>query len=194
MWDKLAAPGSYPCLLLTTTGRRSQLPRTTPLVYGRDGDNYTAIASQGGKPTHPAWYLNLAANPWVELQVGAEAGRGRGGRSGAQTHVDVQGHAVGGHGRIARSSGDLELALDGQPVHEDGATRDELAAAVLVDESFAVFARSWLVVEFSDPETAGWTRVTPEGASVRVVTSVRRLAFERLLLESLVGGPAELEY
>ena len=72
MWDRLAAPGSYPCLLLTTTGRKSQEPRTTPLVYGKDGDTYTVIASQGGRPTHPAWYLNLVANPKVELQVGAE--------------------------------------------------------------------------------------------------------------------------
>ena len=72
MWDQLGAPGTYPCLLLTTMGRKSQMPRTTPLVYGRDGDNYTVIASQGGKPTHPAWYLNLAANSRVELQVGAD--------------------------------------------------------------------------------------------------------------------------
>lgn len=72
MWDKLAAPGSYPCLLLTTIGRKSQILRTTPLVYGRDGDNYTVIASQGGKPTHPAWYLNLVETPRVELQVGPE--------------------------------------------------------------------------------------------------------------------------
>jgi inosine-uridine nucleoside N-ribohydrolase len=71
---------------------------------------------------------------------------------------------------------------------------DELAAAVLVDESIATFASLWLVVEFDDPENAGWTRVTPEGASVRVVTTVRRLAFEQLLLETLVGGPAELDY
>ncbi len=71
MWDQLAAPGTYPCLLLTTVGRKSQAPRTTPLVYGRDGDNYLVIGSKGGRPTHPAWYLNLVANPGVELQIGA---------------------------------------------------------------------------------------------------------------------------
>ena len=59
IWDKLSAAGSFPCLLLTTTGRKSQMPRTTPLIYGRDGENYVVIASQGGRPTHPAWYLNL---------------------------------------------------------------------------------------------------------------------------------------
>jgi deazaflavin-dependent oxidoreductase (nitroreductase family) len=53
-------------------GRKSQEPRTTPLVFGRDGDNYLVIGSKGGRPTHPAWYLNLVANPQVELQVGAE--------------------------------------------------------------------------------------------------------------------------
>jgi deazaflavin-dependent oxidoreductase (nitroreductase family) len=72
MWDQLGAPGTYPCLLLTTVGRKSQEPRTTPLVFGRDGDNYLVIGSKGGRPTHPAWYLNLVANPQVELQVGAE--------------------------------------------------------------------------------------------------------------------------
>ncbi len=72
MWDKLSAPGTYPCLLLTTTGRKSAEPRTTPLVYGHDGDNYVVIASQGGRPTHPAWYLNLAADPSVNVQVAAE--------------------------------------------------------------------------------------------------------------------------
>ena len=72
MWDQLGAAGSYPCLLLTTVGRKSQAPRTTPLVYGREGDNYLVIGSKGGRPTHPAWYLNLVENPRVELQVGAD--------------------------------------------------------------------------------------------------------------------------
>lgn len=72
MWDQLGAPGTYACLLLTTTGRKSQTPRTTPLVYGRDGDNFLVIGSKGGRPTHPVWYLNLVATPHVELQVGAE--------------------------------------------------------------------------------------------------------------------------
>lgn len=72
MWDELAAEGSYPCLLLTTTGRRSLAPRTTPLVYGRDGENYMVIASRGGRPNHPAWYLNLVKNPEVSIQVGPD--------------------------------------------------------------------------------------------------------------------------
>lgn len=61
-----------PTLLLTTTGRKSGEPLTLPLIYGRDGERYLVVASRGGAPTHPAWYLNLAANPEVEVQVGPE--------------------------------------------------------------------------------------------------------------------------
>jgi deazaflavin-dependent oxidoreductase (nitroreductase family) len=58
-----------PTLLLTTTGRRSGQPRTTPLIFGRDGDDYLVIASQGGAPTHPQWFQNLQACPEAEIQV-----------------------------------------------------------------------------------------------------------------------------
>jgi proline iminopeptidase len=56
-------------LLLTTKGRTSGEPRTTPLIYAEDGDRYIIIASKGGAPDHPGWYKNLAQNPEVELQV-----------------------------------------------------------------------------------------------------------------------------
>jgi proline iminopeptidase len=61
-----------PCLLLTTSGRRTGEPRTVPLIYGESDDAYVIVASKGGHPEHPGWYRNLAANPEVELQVGAE--------------------------------------------------------------------------------------------------------------------------
>jgi deazaflavin-dependent oxidoreductase (nitroreductase family) len=61
-----------PTLLLTTTGRRTGQPRTTPLIFGRDGDDYLVVASMGGAPRHPAWYLNLADRPDVVIQVHAE--------------------------------------------------------------------------------------------------------------------------
>jgi deazaflavin-dependent oxidoreductase (nitroreductase family) len=61
-----------PTLLLSTTGRRSGEERTTPLIYGQNGDAYVVVASKGGHPTHPAWYLNLVAEPKVELQVAAD--------------------------------------------------------------------------------------------------------------------------
>ena len=59
-------------LLLTTTGRRSGEPRTTPLIYAQDGDRYVIVGSKGGAPEHPGWYRNLKKTPEVELQVGAE--------------------------------------------------------------------------------------------------------------------------
>ena len=61
-----------PALLLTTRGRRSGKLRRTALIYGRDGDRYLLVASNGGAPKHPAWYLNLIANPDVVVQVGAD--------------------------------------------------------------------------------------------------------------------------
>ncbi|MBG0833175.1 nitroreductase family deazaflavin-dependent oxidoreductase [Planomonospora sp. ID67723] len=61
-----------PTLLLTTRGRRSGKLRRTALIYGRDGDRYLVVASNGGSENHPAWYLNLADDPHVGVQVGAE--------------------------------------------------------------------------------------------------------------------------
>ena len=62
--------GGAPVLLLTTTGRKSGKPRTTPLLYARAGDGYVLIASKGGADHHPLWYRNLHANPRAEVQVG----------------------------------------------------------------------------------------------------------------------------
>jgi deazaflavin-dependent oxidoreductase (nitroreductase family) len=59
-------------LILTTTGRKSGKQRSTPLIYGRDGDDYLVVASKGGAPEHPAWYLNLTDDPDVEVQVWGE--------------------------------------------------------------------------------------------------------------------------
>jgi deazaflavin-dependent oxidoreductase (nitroreductase family) len=59
-------------LLLTTRGRKSGFLRRTALFYGKDGDRYIVVASRGGHAKHPAWYLNLEANPEVEVQVGAD--------------------------------------------------------------------------------------------------------------------------
>ncbi len=56
-------------LLLTTTGRKSGEPRTTPLIYAQAGDRYVIVASKGGAPEHPGWYENLTKTPDVELQV-----------------------------------------------------------------------------------------------------------------------------
>lgn len=61
-----------PTLVLTTTGRRSGKLRRNALIYGRDGDNYILVASKGGAEQHPLWYLNLVANPDVQVQVGPD--------------------------------------------------------------------------------------------------------------------------
>jgi len=58
-----------PMLLLTTTGRKSGRPRTTPLQYFEDGGSMIVIASNGGNSWHPAWWLNLERNPEAEVQV-----------------------------------------------------------------------------------------------------------------------------
>lgn len=59
-------------LILTTTGRRSGQERSTPLIYGRHGDDYLVVASKGGADEPPGWYLNLEADPDAEIQVKAE--------------------------------------------------------------------------------------------------------------------------
>lgn len=72
-------PIGAPTLLLTTTGRTSGRPRTSPLLYGRDGDALIVVGSNFGQDHHPAWTANLIANPdatvtmaGVEIPVRAE--------------------------------------------------------------------------------------------------------------------------
>jgi deazaflavin-dependent oxidoreductase (nitroreductase family) len=66
-----------PTLVLTTTGRRSGEPRSAPLMFGRDGENYVMVASLGGSSTDPYWSRNLCADPEVGLQVKAQHLHGR---------------------------------------------------------------------------------------------------------------------
>ena len=74
MWDASLAGGKgvLPTLLLTSTGRKSGKPRALPLIYKKVGNSYVIIASKGGAPAHPAWYLNLAAEPNCHVQVGRD--------------------------------------------------------------------------------------------------------------------------
>jgi deazaflavin-dependent oxidoreductase (nitroreductase family) len=73
-------------LLLTTTGAKSGLPRTTPLAYSTDGDRLVIVASKGGAPTNPDWYHNLLANPTATVELGTE-------------RFQVRAHVVAGHER-----------------------------------------------------------------------------------------------
>ncbi|WP_055637363.1 nitroreductase family deazaflavin-dependent oxidoreductase [Streptomyces griseoruber] len=59
-------------LLLTTRGRKSGNLRRTAVIYGRDGENVIVVGSNGGKPEHPLWYLNLVASPEAHVQIGEE--------------------------------------------------------------------------------------------------------------------------
>jgi len=104
-----------PTLLLTTTGRSSGLPRTSALIFGRDGDDYLVVASMGGAPEHPMWYRNLLAHPRAEIQVKAE-------------HIPV----------VARTAGDDERArlwsimVEGWPNYDVYQTRTERIIPVVV--------------------------------------------------------------
>ena len=74
LWDASlgGGKGMVPTLLLTTTGRKSGRELTLPLIFGKSGPDYVVVASKGGAPAHPAWYLNLEANPLVQVQVKAD--------------------------------------------------------------------------------------------------------------------------
>ena len=74
LWDsrERGGPGPIPTLLLVTRGRKSGKALTLPLIYGESGGSYVVIASKGGAPAHPAWYVNLTADPDVSVQVGAK--------------------------------------------------------------------------------------------------------------------------
>lgn len=59
-----------PVLLLTTTGRRSGVQRTAPVLYMREGRSYIVVGSNAGSARAPAWSLNLKANPSAKVQAG----------------------------------------------------------------------------------------------------------------------------
>lgn len=60
-----------PVLLLTTTGRRTGQPRTSPLMYLPRGEDFVVIASYLGEPRHPFWWTNLVATPEASVQIGS---------------------------------------------------------------------------------------------------------------------------
>jgi F420H(2)-dependent quinone reductase len=61
-----------PVALLTTTGRKSGEPRVSPLYFHRDGDTVVVAASRAGSDKNPMWYLNLKADPKVQVQIKKE--------------------------------------------------------------------------------------------------------------------------
>jgi len=68
-FTRAGGPVETPCLILKTTGRRSGEAKLLPLIYGKDAGRFVIVASKGGAPAHPAWFLNLEAHPEVAFQV-----------------------------------------------------------------------------------------------------------------------------
>lgn len=83
-----------PILLLTTTGRKSGRRRTTPLQYLEDGGNMVLVASNGGNPRHPVWWLNLERHPEAEVQVRNEKRRVRAEKAEGEERVRLWGLVV----------------------------------------------------------------------------------------------------
>jgi deazaflavin-dependent oxidoreductase (nitroreductase family) len=73
-----------PVFLVTTIGRKSGQPRTSPLLYLKEGDDYVIVASKGGMSHHPLWYRNIEANPDVEIEIGREKFKARARRANAE--------------------------------------------------------------------------------------------------------------
>ena len=67
--QKMNTMRGMPVLLLNTTGRKSGVERTVPLLYIQDGDDYVVCASAGGAPKNPAWYFNLEANSATSIEL-----------------------------------------------------------------------------------------------------------------------------
>lgn len=61
---------NLPVLILTTTGKKSRLPRAKALMYLPNGDDFVVIASNLGRSHHPAWWVNLLAEPNATVQIG----------------------------------------------------------------------------------------------------------------------------
>lgn len=85
-----------PVALLTTTGRKTGQPRVNPLYFLRDGGRVIVAASKGGAEKNPMWYLNLKANPKVQVQIKKEVLTYRAGRDrrGARRILATVGHDV----------------------------------------------------------------------------------------------------
>jgi deazaflavin-dependent oxidoreductase (nitroreductase family) len=89
LWDASmgGGKGMVPTLLLTTVGRKSGRELLLPLIFGMSGSDYVIVASKGGAPAHPAWYLNLEANPEVQVQVKGDKFTARAHTANAQEHA-----------------------------------------------------------------------------------------------------------
>jgi len=76
-------------LLLTTTGRKSGVGRTTPLVFMSQGNQVVVYPSNGGKESAPAWWLNLQANPAATIQIGKDTRPVRARIASEREHAEI---------------------------------------------------------------------------------------------------------
>ena len=105
---------AFPIVLVTVTGRKSGEPRTVALVYFTQGDEVVLIASSFGRTEHPAWYLNLVANPEVELLGGGVRARYRARETEGAERDRLYGLAealYSGYGLYAESAGNREIPV-----------------------------------------------------------------------------------
>ena len=108
--------GNRAWALLETTGRKSGEPRTSPLIFARDGDDYLIVASVGGMPKHPAWYLNVRDRPEdVAVEI-----------KGTRTPVAVR------HATAAERERLMPALLEMWPAWEDYARRTDREFPVLL--------------------------------------------------------------
>jgi deazaflavin-dependent oxidoreductase (nitroreductase family) len=84
-----AFPWGVPVMLLTTIGRKSGQPKTTPLLYVEDGERVIVAGSQGGMAKHPQWFLNLTQNPHVEVQIGRKKRNMRARVANREEHAEL---------------------------------------------------------------------------------------------------------
>ena len=140
----------YPTIVLTTRGRKSGALRRNALIYGKDGEDFILIASYGGRPKHPLWYLNLVADPHVTIQEKVDV------VNGTATTVDltaqeaemaihaarVMGLGVAGVDLLRSHRGPLVLEVNSSPGLEgiEAATGVDVAGAII--EHVAGSARS----------------------------------------------------
>ena len=108
-------------VLLTTVGRRTGRPWTTPLAVTVVGDRLVLVASNGGAARHPAWYLNLVANPDVVVQRGTVRHRLRARTTSGAERESLWRAAVANYGGYAiyqqRTDREIPVVVCEPPAH-----------------------------------------------------------------------------
>ena len=100
-----------PMLLLITKGRKTGRERTAPLQYMPDADDFVVIASYGGNPSHPEWYLNLKATPGVKVQVGRSRYRMRADTATGEERARIWNAAVDFYPGYAKYQEEVERTI-----------------------------------------------------------------------------------